>query len=177
MRPVFWREYNERKTGMEVNLPTVKARKTFNRTHILFADHTRGPYRFLSQFFDSPFKDDSGTTFKTAEQCVYEPIKTFGSLADFTSYMHYRKAVLFGDREMIANILRAETPHDAKKLGRQVAGFDAIVWEANREQIVFQGNLFKFTNSATLMDGIRLGELLLATDGKKLVECAPWDSV
>jgi len=35
--------------------------------------------------------------------------------------------------------MSCETPSEAKKLGREVRGFDEKVWNAERERVVFEG--------------------------------------
>jgi ribA/ribD-fused uncharacterized protein len=60
----------------------------------------------FSQWWPAAFKADSGR-YPTAEH-----------------YMMAEKARLFGDDEMLEKIRRAESPADAKKLGRKVRGFD-----------------------------------------------------
>lgn len=54
--------------------------------------------------------------------------------------MHFAKAVLFKDEARAAQIITA-TPAQAKKLGRQVQGFDAKIWDAERERILGMGNI------------------------------------
>ncbi|SEK85896.1 protein of unknown function [Paenibacillus sp. OK003] len=44
--------------------------------------------------------------------------------------MMYQKALLFGDQIIADKILKASSVSVQKKLGRQVAGFDQAVWEA-----------------------------------------------
>lgn len=86
-------------------------------------------------------------------------------------YMMHGKAVLFGDEEMAARILEAKTPKEHKALGRQVRGFDGARWERERERIVHEGNLAKFTQNPALL------EALLATAGTELVEASPLDRI
>ena len=85
-------------------------------------------YGFLSQWYHSPFHtdDDSTVIYRTAEQ-----------------YMMHQKALLFDDHEVAAQILKTTAPKEQKSLGRQVRGFTQEVWEANRERIVEDGELFQ----------------------------------
>ncbi len=86
-------------------------------------------------------------------------------------YMMAGKARLFEDSEILAKILASESPKTHKALGRKVRGFDAAKWEQSREQIVYEGNHAKFTQSPALL------EALLATAGTELVEASPLDRI
>ncbi|MGE0396588.1 MAG: NADAR family protein [Kofleriaceae bacterium] len=86
-------------------------------------------------------------------------------------YMMHGKAILFGDREIAAQIMVADTPMKQKALGRKVKGFDDKVWKQNREVIVLAGNRLKFTQNPDLKAA------LLATKGTTLVEASPYDRI
>jgi ribA/ribD-fused uncharacterized protein len=86
-------------------------------------------------------------------------------------YMMAGKARLFGDAEVLAEILKATSPKTHKALGRKVRGFDAAVWERERERIVYEGSRAKFTQNAELL------RALLATAGTELVEASPMDRI
>lgn len=86
-------------------------------------------------------------------------------------YMMYAKAKLFGDEEMAKLILRAKSPIEQKKLGRQVKSFDRAKWESHCKQIVYDGNHAKFTQNEDLL------QILLQTAGTTLVEASPVDSI
>ena len=60
---------------------------------------------------------------------------------------------------------------EAKALGRLVQGFDDGAWEAARFELVVVGNVHKFGQDAAL------GEYLLGTRGRVLVEASPRDRV
>ncbi|KAL6863675.1 hypothetical protein J3F83DRAFT_745238 [Trichoderma novae-zelandiae] len=105
--------------------------------------------------------------------------------------MMYRKAVLFKDPASASKILsKGQSPRKIKSLGRKVANFSEKTWNANREEVVRQGNYLKFTN-AVKEDGFRCGsssasdalvggslrETLLSTGDRELVEASPFDSV
>ena len=107
----------------------------------------------LSQWWPAEFAVD-GLVFPTAEH-----------------YMMHRKAVLFGDEETAARILRARHPNEAKNLGREVRGYDDRTWTANRFDIVVAGNLAKFGQHALL------GRYLLGTSDRVLVEASPLDRI
>lgn len=84
-------------------------------------------------------------------------------------FMMAEKARLFGEPELVERILRAETPQEAKGLGRKVRHFDLELWSAKRVAIVVNGNLAKFSQNP------RLGAWLRATTPKLLVEASPED--
>jgi ribA/ribD-fused uncharacterized protein len=123
---------------------------------LFFWGHTPSPGHdlgrwVLSQWWPEDFEVD-GAGYRSAEH-----------------FMMAGKARLFGDHEMLAKILAAETPADAKKLGRAVRGFDQDVWVKQRYDIVVRGSIAKF--------GGRLREFLLSTGDKVLVEAAPRDVI
>ena len=107
----------------------------------------------LSQWFPAPFSlDDS--RYETAEH-----------------YMMAEKARLFADHKTRGQILAARHPGAAKTLGRQVTPFEPARWEANRCEIVIRGNLAKFSQHAPL------GQFLLQTGHRVLVEASPLDTI
>lgn len=85
-------------------------------------------------------------------------------------YMMAQKALLFGDCETFNLIMESDNPRDQKKLGRQVKNFNQEVWDKNKEKIVFDGNLARFTQNKYLK------EILLNTQGQ-LVEASPYDRI
>jgi ribA/ribD-fused uncharacterized protein len=107
----------------------------------------------LSQWWPSPFEVD-GVRYPTAEH-----------------FMMAEKAWLFGDEETRARVIAAAHPADAKKLGREVRGFDEARWEAARFDLVMRGNLAKFGQNAPLR------EFLLGTGERVLVEASPVDRI
>jgi ribA/ribD-fused uncharacterized protein len=120
--------------------------------HKAKAANTVGKHVF-SQWWPAPFKVD-GSRYPTAEH-----------------FMMAEKARLFGDEEMLEQIRRAETPGDAKKLGRKVRGFDQTRWEAAAFDLVTRGNVAKFGQNAELK------AYLLKTGEKVLVEASPLDRI
>ncbi|SFW92005.1 NADAR family protein [Amycolatopsis australiensis] len=58
--------------------------------------------------------------------------------------MMWRKAMLFGDEEVAAQVLTAVPPKQAKDFGRRVRRFDEATWVAHRYGIVVDGNAAKF---------------------------------
>ncbi|MET8337776.1 NADAR family protein [Streptosporangium canum] len=107
----------------------------------------------LSQWWEVAFTAD-GHLFRSAEH-----------------YMMAHKAWLFGDGETAARVLAAGHPGEAKKLGREVRGFDGSVWDEHRYEIVVRGNIAKFGRHPELRD------FLLGTRGRVLVEASPVDRI
>lgn len=83
----------------------------------------------------------------------------------------YRKAILFNDLPVAAEVLRAGHPRKAKSLGRKVHNFSDKVWNAERERIVRQANLLRFRADQAIC------EKLLATGDRELVEASPYDAI
>jgi ribA/ribD-fused uncharacterized protein len=86
-------------------------------------------------------------------------------------YMMYYKAILFGDAESARSILAETEPRRHQLLGRGVKGFVHDVWSDFREDIVFSGNVLKFSQNEDLK------ALLMATGDALLVEASPIDQV
>ncbi|KAG8168455.1 hypothetical protein KVR01_001204 [Diaporthe batatas] len=117
----------------------------------------------MSQWYEYPMRDgaDSTIVYSTAEH-----------------YMMYQKAKLFCDDKIAGEVLAGAGlhPRKIKDLGRQVVGFNEKTWVAERERIVQQGTWLKMTRPAR--DGqVSLGELLLGTEDRELVEASPYDRV
>ncbi|MEV7009512.1 NADAR family protein [Streptosporangium sp. NPDC051022] len=107
----------------------------------------------LSQWWETAFTAE-GHLFRSAEH-----------------YMMAHKAWLFGDDETAAGILAAEHPGAAKRLGREVRGFDEAVWNEHRYEIVVRGSVAKFGAHPELR------AFLLGTGTRVLVEASPVDRI
>ena len=107
----------------------------------------------FSQWWVSPFIVD-GITYKTAEH-----------------WMMAKKAELFNDNEVLEKIIQANSPAEAKKLGREVKNYDDVLWLANRYEIVKQGNFHKFSQHSDVK------EFLINTKEIILVEASPVDAI
>ncbi len=107
----------------------------------------------FSQWYPCTFVVDD-VTYHTAEQ-----------------YMMAQKARLFGDLEIFKEIMAANNPKTYKDLGRKIRGFNEAVWNANKAQIVIDGNYAKFTQNPVL------GEFLAQTGSRVLVEASPYDAI
>ena len=86
----------------------------------------------FSQWFPAAF-EVAGTTYATAEH-----------------WMMAEKARLFGNDEIRRRIIATRHPNEAKKLGRQVTGFDPQVWDAQKYDLVKAGNYHKFSQHPPL---------------------------
>lgn len=106
-----------------------------------------------SQFFPCIFSED-GIQYNCAEQ-----------------YMMAKKALLFNDMDSYNEILSLASPHKIKALGRRVKNFDQKIWDEYKEDIVFKGNLLKFSQNQELC------KELLATKNKEIVEASPTDII
>ena len=107
----------------------------------------------FSQWWPAPFAVD-GVDYPTAEH-----------------FMMGEKARLFRDEVSRAQILKAGSPKSAKEIGRHVKNFNEQVWAEARFQLVVEGNLAKFGQNR------ELGEYLLGTGDKVLVEASPFDRI
>lgn len=85
--------------------------------------------------------------------------------------MMSQKASLFGDSEIMQQILSCSDPKKIKALGRKVKGFDDAIWNKVKYSIVLNGNYHKFIQNPALKD------FLLNTNDKILVEASPLDDV
>ena len=125
---------------------------------IFFWGHTNkgelevGKFVF-SQWYYSPFTVE-GIEYKTTEH-----------------WMMCCKAKLFGDTEVFGRIVKAEKPGEVKELGRQIKNFDQSVWNDRKYEIVREGNIHKFQQDK------RLGQYLISTGTRVLVEASPTDAV
>ncbi len=107
----------------------------------------------FSQWWPSPFTVE-GVEYQTAEH-----------------WMMAQKASLFKDEKHFRHVLACATPAEAKKVGRLVANFDGRVWDEHKYELVKQGNYHKFSQHPAL------GEFLLGTGERVLVEASPVDKI
>lgn len=144
---------------MRYNIEKIKEIVSKNPTIeiIYFWGHTPKPKKItkscFSQWYDVFFEVDE-VQYHTTEQ-----------------YMMASKARLFNDEETLREIMKAYSPADYKKLGRKVKGFDAIIWDEKKLDIVVEGNKAKFGQNPELK------EFLLATGDAILVEASPYDKI
>eukprot|EP01083_Nonionella_stella_P258129 882730_1 len=86
-------------------------------------------------------------------------------------YMMAQKAILFNDDDTLQKILNANDPATQKQLGRQIKNFNQKEWNANKKQIVFDGNWAKFTQNK------KLKQKLLSFGNRKFVEASKSDKI
>ena len=144
---------------MKYNIETIKeivCRKPETKI-IYFWGHTPNPGKItaacLSQWYYCYF-EVNGIQYHTAEQ-----------------YMMASKALLFKDDDVYKEIMAANNPHDYKKLGRKVRGFEPELWDSKKSEIVVEGNKAKFSQNPDLK------EFLLSTEDAILVEAIPYDKI
>lgn len=85
-------------------------------------------------------------------------------------YFMWKKAVTFGDKEIAEKILRAETPREAKNLGRKVKGYDDEIWSKVRAEVMETGCYAKFSQEP-------FRTLIMSYEGKTFVEASPYDKI
>jgi hypothetical protein len=85
--------------------------------------------------------------------------------------MMAEKARLFGDLDTLDKIVSCTHPGEAKQLGRQVRDFDQTTWTHRRSEIVVRGNRAKFDQN------LALGEFLIGTGDRVIVEASPRDMI
>jgi ribA/ribD-fused uncharacterized protein len=107
----------------------------------------------FSQWFECSFTVDS-ITYKTAEH-----------------WMMAHKALLFNDRNIFEKIINCDKPGEAKELGRQVLGYNELIWNESKFNIVKLGNIHKFNQHPNLAN------YLLKTENRILVEASPVDPI
>lgn len=100
----------------------------------------------------------------------FEPAPFYGFKTS-EQYFMYCKALFFQDKESAEAILAAETPKEAKALGRKVKNFDADKWSGISVVVMRVALRYKFENNPHLMDE------LLKYPNKKFVEASPRDLI
>ena len=111
------------------------------------------PPTAFGQWTWSPFEVD-GVRYTCAEQ-----------------FMMAEKARLFGDEEVRRQILATDSPREHRKLGRKVRSFSEKRWQQHRSEIVYRGNMAKFSQNPSLK------AQLLQTGSRTLVEASPLDRI
>ncbi|WP_292965726.1 NADAR family protein [Novosphingobium sp. UBA1939] len=105
----------------------------------------------FSQWHFTPFNLD-GQSFVAAEQ-----------------WMMFAKALLFGDLEVARQILASPDPSTQKRLGQLVSGFEPEKWNEWKIDIVYRGNIAKFSQNPGALRQLR------NTGKAMLVEANPRD--
>ena len=140
--------------------------------HTLFdAINTGKPVEYV--FFWGHQQRKDGRVSKSCLRHWYPAVLTADGIQYATTEhdMMAQKAKRFGDTAMYTKMLDAETPKDAKALGRKVSGFDETTWNVHRVKIVVAGNLAQCSQHPAL------SEFLLSTGEHVLVEASPYDRI
>lgn len=106
---------------------------------------------FLSNFYNSPFTYD-GNIFKSSEQ-----------------FFMWQKAKFFGDEYTAEQILKTDSPKEAKRLGRAVRNYDDSKWYTESINAMSLAIKLKFDNN----DNLR--KRLLSFGDRTFVEGSPYD--
>ena len=86
-------------------------------------------------------------------------------------YMMATKAKIFKDYRTLSDIMDTTDPREHKNLGRQIRNFDSAIWEDVKEDVVYDGNLAKFTQNPAHH------KALINTGSRLLVEASPYDGI
>jgi ribA/ribD-fused uncharacterized protein len=86
-------------------------------------------------------------------------------------YMMYKKALMFHDYDIANKIMNTNNPREQKALGRKVSGFDKDHWESYCRDIVYDGNVAKFTQNPDMLDELKF------TGDRTIVEASPKDNI
>ena len=81
------------------------------------------------------------------------------------------KAALFRDTEALKKIMATTDPAEMQRIGRTVKNYNEEVWKSQREQIVYEFSLARFSQ----IDYLK--KYLLSTDDAILVEASPIDKI
>lgn len=125
----------------------------------LFLFYKNSPF---SQFYLSKFCGKSKVVPTEEKELIFSTAE---------HWLHYYKAILFGDKEIAIKILEAKNPYEAKILGRKVSNYNEKIWNEKRVSIAIEGNILKFSQNPTLL------KALLDTNDKILVEASPTDTI
>jgi ribA/ribD-fused uncharacterized protein len=88
-------------------------------------------------------------------------------------WMMWKKAKLMGDHEMARAILDSDDPREIKAMGRKIANFNQALWDSQKLDVVYEGNMLKFTQNRTWGEDLKAKVL----NGFFFVESSPYDQV
>ncbi|GMT23834.1 hypothetical protein PFISCL1PPCAC_15131, partial [Pristionchus fissidentatus] len=121
--------------------------------------------------------DDIPLVLFYTSECVFSnyhsaPIHVDGNdFATSEQYFMWTKAKIFDDIETADEIINAQSPGEARKLGRKVRNFNEKVWNETSNRMMVVACYRKFQQNAALRKS------LLATAGSVLVEASPSDRI
>lgn len=144
----------------------------YNLTWLLEKINQGASPKYLFFWGHQPAKDGQVNASCLSQWWENSPFTVEGiTYASAEHWMMAQKANLFGDQATLEKILMAKTPAEAKKLGREVQGFDLAVWEEKCFDLVTQGNVHKFGQNPDLQT------FLINTKDRVLVEASPYDKI
>ena len=122
---------------------------------IYFYGHTNGTYACFSNFYPSNFTENN-IIFNCSEQ-----------------YFMYQKCLLFDkdNNDLIGKILSSTNPTMIKALGRKINNFDENIWKNNRENIMYNAIMLKFSQNNYIK------QILLNSQPKILYEASKNDKI
>jgi ribA/ribD-fused uncharacterized protein len=82
------------------------------------------------------------------------------------------KAAIMNDKETLDKIFKTKSAQKQKELGRKIRNYDEALWNEHKEDVVYYGNLWKFTQNPHLKEFI-----LGFPRGTIFAEAAPWDKI
>lgn len=127
-------------------------------------------------FWESEFSNFFPYDTKEVKVGDVKPLNIEGYGKKFPTSEHFfmwLKAKTFKDDETADLILQAVRPEQAKKLGRQIKGFDKDVWNEKCEEAMFTAVYSKFSQNKELRNFI----LDKKFNGKHFVEASPFDKI
>jgi ribA/ribD-fused uncharacterized protein len=119
----------------------------YNQQNLINAINQGETFKYISFWGHQPSKD--GTITKTCFSQWWLSSFVVDEI-EYKTAEHWimaEKARLFNDEENLSKIIEAKSPAEAKKLGRQVKGFDVEIWEEKCFEIVVKGNFHKFSQN------------------------------
>lgn len=122
-------------------------------THVYFLGGIFSQW-YSCEFVASPYPSVDECNFTSAEQ-----------------YMMATKALLFHDVDIYYKIMDTNNPAEQKALGRKVSNFDKHIWDCCARELVYRGNMAKFSQNTDLK------QYLLDTGNRYIVEGSKYDSV
>jgi ribA/ribD-fused uncharacterized protein len=86
-------------------------------------------------------------------------------------YFMWAKATFFGDKEIADLVVKELDQRKIKELGRKIKNYNNDAWECVRFGFMVYANYLKYSQNASM------GNELLSTQGKILVEASPYDTI
>lgn len=164
--------------------------KTFKRMNpIYFCSHRESAYdndtfRYIfSQWYQSEKGFIGGNALYSLQECIREDdydVYVVGKQFKLREqWMMCLKALLFAQNDVyrkcnlkiVKGIMETTEPSAIKNFGRQIKGFDEIVWNKYKYAIVANGNYLEFSQNEHMKN------ILLATNQREIIEAAHYDSV